>query len=53
MKYIQNTEYNLLICRNFCTGYIDAIFEDKRFTNLFTVSNFKTNDKVIFDYFVN
>ena len=40
-------------CAEVFTGFIDTISEGKRFTILFTLSNSKSNDKVIFNCFVN
>ena len=44
------------MCRYFCIGFIDFILSGKtltKFTNLFSPNNFKENDDIIFNYFMN
>ena len=44
------------MCRYFCTGFIGFAFRDKSltdFTNLFSLNNFKKNDKVTLNCFLN
>ena len=41
-------EYNSVMCRYFCTGFIDFMLKDKSstdFTNLFSPSDFKKKQK--------
>ena len=51
---IQN--YNSIMCSYFCIGFIDYMFMGKSltdYTNLFSPSNFKKNDDIILNYFLN
>ena len=44
------------MCRYFCIGFIDFILKGKNlrdFTNLFSPNNFKENDEIILNYFLN
>ena len=44
-----------VLCGYFCIGFICVIFKGKSltdFTNLFSLYNFKENDKVIFSYWL-
>ena len=48
--------YDSVICGNFCIGFITYIFKGKRltdFTNLFSPNDFKKNDDIILNYFLN
>ena len=48
--------YDSIICEYFCTGFIDFMFKGKSltdYTNLFSPNNFKRNDDIILNYFVN
>ena len=49
-------KYDSIMCGYFCIRFVDCMFKDKnltRFTSLFSPSNFKNNDKVILNYFLN
>ena len=51
---IQN--YDSIMCGYFCIGFIDYMFKGKSltvYTNLFSPSNFKRNDDIILNYFLN
>ena len=51
---IQN--YDLIMCGYFCIGFINYMFMGKSltdYTNLFSPNNFKKNDDVILNYFLN
>ena len=51
---IQN--YDSLMCGYFCIGFIDYMFKGKSltdYTNLFSPNNFKKNDDIILNYFLN
>ena len=51
---IQN--YDSIVCRYFCIGFIDYMFKGKSltdYTNLFSPNNFKRNDDIILNYFLN
>ena len=51
---IQN--YDSVMCRYFCIGFIDYMFKGKTltdYTNLFSPNNFKKNDDMILNYFLN
>ena len=51
---IQN--YDSIMCGYFCSGFIDYMFKDKSlkdYTNLFSPNNFKKNDDIILNYFLN
>ena len=44
------------MCKYFCIEFIDFMFKDKNstdFTNLFSPNNFKKNDDIILNYFLN
>ena len=44
------------MCRYFCIGFIDFMLEGKTLTeirNLFSSNNFKKNDYIILNYFMN
>ena len=48
--------YDSVMCGYFCIGFTDFILEGKRltdFTNLFSPNDFKKNDDVILNYFLN
>ena len=48
--------YHSIICGYFCTGFIDFMFKGKsltRYTNLFSLNDFKKNDDTILNYFMN
>ena len=52
--YIRIQADNSIICRYFCTGFIDFMFPGRRlidFTSLFSPYYFKKNEKIILDYF--
>ena len=51
---IQN--YDSIMCGYFCIGFIDYMFKGKSLTdyiNLFSPNNFKKNDDIILNYFLN
>ena len=51
---IQN--YDSIMCGYFCIGFIDYMFKGKSlrdYTNLFSPNNFKKNDDIILNYFLN
>ena len=51
---IQN--YDSIMCGYFCIGFVDYMFEGKSltdYTNLFSPNNFKKNDDIILNYFLN
>ena len=51
---IQN--YDSIMCGYFCIGFIDYMFKGKSLTdynNLFSPNNFKKNDNIILNYFLN
>ena len=48
--------YDSVMCGYFCTGFIDYMFMGKSltdYTNLFSPNNFKKNDDIILNYFLN
>ena len=48
--------YDSVMCSYFCIGFIDYMFKGKSltdYTNLFSHNNFKENDDVILNYFLN
>ena len=48
--------YDSIMCCYFCIGFIDYMFKGKSlidYTNLFLSSNFKKNDDIILNYFLN
>ena len=48
--------YDSIMCRYFCIGFIDFMLAGKtlnEFTNLFSLNNFKKNDNIILNYFMN
>ena len=48
--------FDSVMCRYFCVGFIDYIFLGKSLTdqtNLFSPNNFKKNDDIILNYFLN
>ena len=48
--------YDLVMCGYFCIGFINYMFMDKsltNYTNLFSPNNFKKNDDIILNYFLN
>ena len=64
MKFIRNKNvitniyriqtYGLIICRYFCTEFIDFMLNSKSlldYINLFSPSDYENNDKVILKYF--
>ena len=47
-------EYDSIMCGYFCIGFIDFVFKGKsllEYTNLFSPSDYKKNDKIISKYF--
>ena len=47
---------DLIMCGYFYIKYVDFMFKGKSltdFTDLFSPNNFKNNNKVIFNYFLN
>ena len=48
--------YELVMCGYFCTGFVGYMFMGKNitdYTNLFSPNNFKKNDDIILNYFLN
>ena len=48
--------YDSVMCRYFCIGFINYMFMGKSltdYTNLFSPNNFKKNDSIILNYFLN
>ena len=48
--------YDSIICRYFCIGFINYMFKGKSltdFTNLSPQKNFKKNDDIVLNYFLN
>ena len=48
--------YNSIMCGYFCIDFIDYVFKGKSltdYTDLFSPSNFKKNDDIILNYFLN
>ena len=48
--------YDSIMCGYFCIGFINFMIEGKtltEFTNLFSPHNFKQNDNIILNYFMN
>ena len=48
--------YDSVMCSYFCIGFIDYMFKGKSladYTNLFSPNNFKKNDDIILNYFLN
>ena len=48
--------YDSVMCRYFCIGFIDFIFDREilgEYTNLFSPNNFEKNDDIILPYFKN
>ena len=48
--------YDSIMCGYFCIGFIDFMFKGKtltEFTNLFSPYDFKKNDDIILNYFMN
>ena len=48
--------YDSVICGYFCIGFIDFMLAGKtltKLTNLFSPNNFKKNDDIILNYFMN
>ena len=48
--------YDSIMCGYFCIGFINYMFKDKSlkdFINLFSPNNFKNNDEIILNYFLN
>ena len=48
--------YDSIMCGYFCIGFIDFMLAGKtltEFTNLFSPNNFKKNDDIILNYFMN
>ena len=46
--------HDLIMCRYFCIGFIDFMFKSKsllEFTNLFSLSEYQENEKIILKYF--
>ena len=47
-------EYDSIMCGYFCIGFIDFVLKGKsllEYTNLFSSSDYKKNDKIISKYF--
>ena len=47
-------EYDLIICRYFCTGFIDFMLKGKsllEYTHLFSPNGYKKNNKILLKYF--
>ena len=48
--------YDSILCGYFCIGFIDFMLAGKTLTeyaNLFSTNNFKKNDDIILNYFIN
>ena len=48
--------YDSIVCEYFCIGFINYMFMGKSFrdyTNLFSTNNFKKNDDILLNYFLN
>ena len=48
--------YDLVMCGYFCIGFIDFVLKGNNltdFTNLFSPNNFKKNNDIILNYFLN
>ena len=48
--------YDSIMCGYFCIGFIDFMLKGKtltEYTNLFSPNNFKTNDDITSNYFMN
>ena len=48
--------YDSIMCGYFCIGFIDFMLAGKtltEYTNLFSPNNFKKNDDIILNYFMN
>ena len=48
--------YDSIMCGYFCIGFIEFMFAGKtliEYTNLFSPNNFKKNDDIILNYFMN
>ena len=48
--------YDSVMCGYFCIGFIDYMFMSKSltdYTNIFSPNNFKRNDDIILNYFLN
>ena len=48
--------YDSIMCGYFCIAFIDFMFKSKSltdYTNLFSPNNFKRNDDIILNYFMN
>ena len=48
--------YDSIMCGYFCIGFIDFMLAGKtltEYTNLFSPNNFKENDDIILNYFMN
>ena len=46
--------YNSMMCRYFCTGFIDFMLNGKsllEYTNLFSRNDYEKNDKIILKFF--
>ena len=47
-------EYNMIMCRYFCIGFIDFMLKDKSlldYTNLFPPYDYEKNDETTLKYF--
>ena len=47
--------YDSIMCQYFCIGFIDFMLEGEtltEYTNLFSPNNFKKNDDIILNYFM-
>ena len=47
-------EYNMIMCRYFCIGFIDFMLKDKSlldYKNLFFPNDYENNNKIILKYF--
>ena len=50
------TDFYSMMCGYFCIGFIDFMLAGKtltEFTNLFSPNNFKKNDDIVLNYFMN
>ena len=48
--------YDSIMCGYFCIGFIDFMFKGKtsnEYTNLFSPNNFKKNNDMVLNYFMN
>ena len=53
---LRTQAYDSIMCGYFCIGFIDFMLAGKtltEYTNLFSPNNFKKNDHIILNYFMN